>query len=231
MDRNPYFHCGLLMYPIAGGLESCARKEVIYFLANVQSDRMAGGVASRSKVCVFPPFGRLSCSQGSLGGPICRGSTLPIAWLLDSLCWNCWNTLLSSGPWQSLVGRNICPCTRSLWDILSVAYSLSVGSRGHLGLWMCFGVMRRFWWRRSSESSITLRTSKSRNGGRKGYEANWRSSRRSLPRLVRLLDMILLRHEYRSPLYRNVPSLALRFRSASERVMSHSTFSFPGCLT
>ena len=30
-------------------------------------------------------------------------------------------------------------------------------------------------------------TSASRNGGRKGHEANWRSSRRSLPRLVSLL--------------------------------------------
>ena len=71
---------------------------VIYYSANVQSDRMAGGEASRSKEGVFPPFGRLSCSQGSLGGPIRRGSTLPIAWLLDS---SCCNTLSSGGPLQS----------------------------------------------------------------------------------------------------------------------------------
>ena len=40
-----------------------ARSKGFIIWSNVQSDRMAGGEASRSKVSALPPFGRLFCSQ------------------------------------------------------------------------------------------------------------------------------------------------------------------------
>ncbi len=57
LDAGVRFHGGLTVV-ILSVVDADKKWSYILF---VQSDRMAGGEASRSKVCVFPPFGRLSC--------------------------------------------------------------------------------------------------------------------------------------------------------------------------
>ena len=116
-------------------------------------------------------------SQGFLRGQICRGSSPPVVWLRGS---SCWDTVLSSGPWQSRGLGN-----HPLWHGVPLEIHRQDARPSIVAI---------------LRGIIFLRTSASRNGGRKGHEANWRSSRRSLPRLVRCFTFHISETSWTDPL-------------------------------